>query len=118
MPQAMEWSLATPITSPRLPSISPGMSLTRTYRRPARPCAGPPIAISRLQPLEHDRCISAAEPERVRQLTAKLRVAPLAHDRHVGEGRIHRLDVCALADEAVVHHQQRVDRLLGTGRTE
>jgi hypothetical protein len=25
MPQAIEWSLATPITSPRFPAINPGM---------------------------------------------------------------------------------------------
>ena len=45
-------------------------------------------------------------------------VAPLAHDRHVGEGRIEVLDIGALADEAVVHHQQRIDRLLHAGRAE
>ena len=28
MPQAIEWSLATPMTSPRLPCISPGIGIT------------------------------------------------------------------------------------------
>ena len=45
-------------------------------------------------------------------------VAALAHDRHVGEGRIEILDIGALADEAVLHHQQRVDRLLHAGGAE
>ena len=45
-------------------------------------------------------------------------VAPLAHDRHVLEIRVELLDVGALADEAVLHHQQAVDRLLHAGRAE
>src|SRR5665213_814596 len=99
MPQAIEWSLATPITSPRFPSINPGMGW------------------SRVDMLEDDRGIGATETERVRQHGAELRVfLALAHDRHVGESRIEGLDVGAFADKAVLHHQQRIDRLLHTGR--
>ncbi len=43
---------------------------------------------------------------------------PLAHDRHVGELRIELVDIGALADEAVLHHQQAVDRLLRAGGAE
>ena len=42
-------------------------------------------------------------------------VDPLADDVHVGERRIDFVDMGALADEAVLHHQQRVDRLLHAG---
>ena len=41
----------------------------------------------------------------------------LSHDRHVREGGVELLDVGALADEAVVHHQERVDRLVHTRRS-
>jgi hypothetical protein len=37
---------------------------------------------------------------------------------NVGEGRIEILDIGAFADEAVVHHQERVDRLLHAGGAE
>ena len=53
------------------------------------------------------------KPKEFESTLSKLRIVdPLAHDRHVGEGRVELLDVGALADEAVVHHQERVDRLL------
>src|SRR5215831_13621 len=112
IPHAIEWSLATPMISPRFPCISDCIS------PPLRSTPAPAVR-SRFQPLEHDRRICAAEAERVRQHAAERDVvAPLAHDRHVGEGGIERLDVRALADEAVVHHQERIDRLLRAGRTE
>src|SRR6185437_16271729 len=100
MPQAIEWSLATPITSPRLPSISPGMFFSRIHM------------------LEDDRGIGAPEAERIRQHRAQFYVvATFAHDRHVGESGIEGLDIGALTDETIVHHQHRVDRLLNTGGT-
>src|SRR6185436_7518572 len=100
MPQAIEWSFATPMISPRLPSISWVMP-------------------SRIQPLEHDGCIGAAETERVRQHAIELHVvAALAQDRDVREGGVEGLDVGALANEAVLHHQQRIDRLLHAGGAE
>src|SRR5215813_348935 len=75
--------------------------------------------ISRIQPLEDQRGVGAAEAEGVRQDRADLGVVDaLAHDRHVGEHRIKFRDMGALADEAVIHHQQRVDRLLHAGGAE
>src|SRR5262249_22086013 len=62
---------------------------------------------------EHDAGVGPAEAERVRQHRVELHiVAPLAHDRNIVEGGIEVLDIGALADEAVVHHQQRIDRFL------
>src|SRR6185312_15750 len=99
MPQAIEWSLATPITSPRFPSISPGIGIPVLSFRGAR--SREPVGsarmteknTSRIQALEHDRRVGAAEAERVRENAAKLHVIlALAHDRHVGEGGIEILD--------------------------
>src|SRR4051794_31708673 len=74
---------------------------------------------SRIQPLEYQRGVGAAKPERVRQHGAELGVVDaLAHDRHVGECRIKLGDVRAFADKSVVHHQERVDRLLNAGGAE
>ena len=68
--------------------------------------------------LEDEGCVGAAEAEAVGQDGAELRaVPPLPDDRHIGESGIDRLDVGALADEAVVHHQQREDRLDRAGGT-
>src|SRR5450759_5871504 len=90
MPQAIEWSLATPITSPRLPSISPGILpfLPRRHSGARSEPANPEsrclhLALDsgsgaarrpgmtgkklRIQPLERHRGIGAAEAERVRQ---------------------------------------------------
>src|ERR1700761_8971442 len=97
MPQAIEWSLATPMIRPRLPAII--------------------CDTSRVRVLEYDAGIGAAEAEGIRQHAAESYVvAPLAQDRHVGEGRIEILDIGALADEAIVHHQERIDRLVNAGR--
>src|SRR5882757_644115 len=109
MPHAIEWSLATPITSPRLPLITPGMCsirLSSFCRCLARHSAGRRRLRcyvtrlgSRIEPLEHDRRVGAAEPERVRQHAAEHHVvAALAHDGHVCERRIEVLDVRALAN--------------------
>src|SRR5579875_4090375 len=115
MPHAIEWSLATPITRPRFPPISPDILYPRRFRslrsfprkRESRATrhfyilkAGPPLArgrageVLRIQPLEHHRCVRAAEAERVRQHRADLHVvAALAHDRHALESRVEVLDV-------------------------
>src|SRR5262245_14973076 len=121
MPHAIEWSLATPMISPRLPCISCVMA-PKLYRFAARPSARAELHIMRpsnIEALEHHRGIRAAEAERIRQHAAELHVvATFAHDRHVGESRIKLLDVGAFADEAIVHHQQRIDRFLRAGRAE
>ena len=63
--------------------------------------------LSVVEPLEHDRCVGAAESERVRQHAGQRHiVATFAHDRHVRESRIEGLDIGTFADESVVHHQQ------------
>ena len=45
-------------------------------------------------------------------------VLTLAHDRHVGHGGIDGLDIGGFANEAVVHHQQRINRLMCAGGAE
>src|SRR5271169_1701619 len=108
--------------SPRLPCISPCMSNPECSKAFCADATRTPILIvglqssaataapSCLQPLEGEAGVGAAESKRIRQNAAERHViAPLAHDRHVGERRIHGLDVGALADEAVLHHQQAVD---------
>src|SRR5919199_4098607 len=101
MPQAMEWSFATPITSPRLPCINciiapkpvTSPSATRWRESPA-----PFSLCSNVEALEHYRGIGAAEAERIRQHAAEPHVvAPLAQDRHVSESGIERLDMSAFA---------------------
>src|SRR5215204_3247415 len=130
MPQAIEWSLATPITRPRLPCIRPMAPTPPRTSMTAPPKAfeqgGRAAAHYRFRPdpsgvetLQHNGGVGAAEPERVRQYVTDAGVVdPLADDRHVGEGGVELLDVGALADEAAVHHQERVDRLLDPGRAE
>src|ERR1700733_11100339 len=112
MPQAIEWSLATPITRPRLPFISAPFSviyLSRSGTAREPPCFG----YSRVVPLEYQRGIGAAEAETVRHGRPDLRVVDaLAHDVGVGDGGTDLLDIGALGDEAVAHHQKRVDRLV------
>src|SRR5262245_23765821 len=118
------------MSTPRLPGIRlcmPNPKMPKHHARardssPPRGCffwwiAGwnpaTAAATSCLQPLEHDASVGAAKPERIRQHAAECHVvASLAHNRHIGECRIHGLDVGALADESVLHHQHRVDRLL------
>src|SRR5262249_54609136 len=41
-----------------------------------------------------------------------------ARDRHVGNRRIYGLDIGRFANEAVVHHEQRIDRLMHSGGAE
>src|SRR6202521_2819466 len=87
--------------------------------RPRLPCNSPAIGWLRLQPFEHERGVGASEAEAVRQDASERHVVlARAHDRHVGERRSPLLDVAALAYEAVVHHQKRIDRLLHPGGAE
>src|SRR5690606_16855278 len=57
--------------------------------------------------------ICSAEAETVRHDTVKLGVVDAtSHNGHVLERGIQLLDIRALANEAVVHHEQREDALL------
>src|SRR5215207_9254229 len=77
------------------------------------------LTTSSVKALEHQRSVGAAEAERVREDMPDLHVVLAgSHDRHVGERRIELFDVGAFADEAIVHHQERVDRFLHAGSAE
>src|SRR5690606_19058183 len=57
--------------------------------------------------------ICSAEAETVRHDTVKLGVVDAtSYNRHVLERGIQLLDIRALANEAIVHHEQRKDALL------
>src|SRR3954463_13815024 len=63
--------------------------------------------------LEHQRGIGATETKGIRKHRSELRIVhAFANDRHVREYRIELVDVGAFADEAILHHQQRIDRFL------
>ena len=65
---------------------------------------------------EDQRRIGAAEAETVAEGDAHIHVvAALAEDGHVGEGRIEVVDVGAFAEEAVLHHEDAIDRFLDAG---
>src|ERR1700722_6177166 len=67
--------------------------------------------------LEHERRVCPAKTERVRKRRTQLYVVPArAHDRHVRECRVDLIDMCALADEAVLYHQQGINGLVRAGR--
>src|SRR5215510_5771588 len=111
MPQAIEWSLATPMTSPRLPTISPLASVMFCAPRHAAQHPSP------FQPLEGENGIRSTEAEAVgnRHVDAGI-VDALHHDRRIIDGGIEVVDVRTFADEAVMHHEKRVDRLVHAGR--
>src|SRR5262245_869684 len=146
MPHAIERSLATPMTRPRLPAISgPGRAmsvLVMTFfhswcaraawaqpltilrlaslansRAPRRCRPTEPLVPSRIASLQHQSRIGAPEAEAVRHYTVKVGIVlSFPHDGHVGELRVELVDVGALANEAVVHHKQGEDGLLHTDR--
>ena len=99
MPQAMEWSLATPMIRPRLPAISP--VLASAMMRLARGFLFH-FGTSLLQTLEDQRGVGAAEAEGVGQRGIDLGVVDaLAHDVGAFDRGIEFLDIGAFADEAV-----------------
>src|SRR4249919_3043224 len=68
---------------------------------------------------ERERGVGATEAEAVGHDAVDVDIVPtLAHDRHVGHGGIDGLDIGGLANESVVHHQQRIDRLVDPGGAE
>src|ERR1700752_4194156 len=99
MPQAMEWLFATPMMSPRLPCMITVMLLS-------------------VVALEDERGVGAAEAEGVGEGNIDLGIVDaLANDRHPIEFLIEFRDVGAFADEAFLHHEDRIDRLLYAGST-
>src|ERR1700710_1627548 len=125
MPQAMEWSLATPITRPRLPCISLPSAMVPS---PCWVCSvlGQPTqgrtvlcnlyAQVLCMPLEDQRRVGAAEAKGIGQGGVDLGVVDtLANDVRVGDGGVDLLDIGAFANEAGLHHQQRIDRLVHAG---
>src|SRR5262249_17448820 len=121
MPQAIERSLATPITRLFLPAIrGPGFAMSFvvmaflwswSWRRAVLSAA--------VIAFENECGVGADETEAVRHHAVNVDVIhALAHDGHVGNGGIEGLDIGGFADETVVHHQQRVDRLVHAGGAE
>src|SRR5262245_5671947 len=139
MPQAIDRSLATPMMRPRLPAIrgpgfamsisvmgcpivAPKARLTSLTVMPGAPqeCRGHLLAAATLQyryaifltvqPAEHERRVGSSKAEAVGHDAIKANIVePFAHDRDILERRVELVDVGALADESVVHHQQRED---------
>src|SRR5215831_16074807 len=107
MPQAMEWSLATPITRPRLPAINPDLASATMSSRGVSCFI---LEQSFLKALEDQRGVGAAETEAVGKGDVDVGIVDAAAD---DVGPIHRgierLDVGAFADETRLHHQQGVD---------
>src|SRR4051794_37570382 len=93
-------------------------------RRPAiKPSAIiPPVSGARASPvvaLEYEGGVGSPESEAVRDHHIKPGIVPaLAHDRDIGEFGVELLDIGALADEAVLHHQKAIDGFLDTRRTQ
>src|ERR1700736_2739583 len=125
MPQAMEWSFATPMIRPRLPLIRPAFI---DYPRSAHGeifCwsrSGLPALLAsclRGVALQDQRGVGSAETEGIGEGAIERHVVhALAHDRHVGKGRIELVDIRGFGGEAVVYHEKAVDCLLHAGRTE
>src|ERR1700742_1665828 len=82
--------------------------------RPRLPCIIPVIGLSVIA-LENERGVGAAEAEGVGKNGVHLCVVDaLAHDRNAFELWIEIDDMSAFANEALLHHQDRVDRFLNT----
>src|SRR5689334_8893814 len=120
MPQAMEWSLATPITRPRLACISLASAISPSPLWVLFLMARAPVrAVLALRlTLKDQRGVGATETEAVgeRRVDTDI-IHTLAHDIRIGDGRIEFLDIGAFADEPGLHHQERVDRFMHAGRT-
>src|SRR3984893_4475467 len=92
------------MTRPRLPRINPPLSAARA---------------SGIDMFQYEAGVGAAEAEGIRQDgTQSHAVAALAHNVHILESRIELLNSRAFANEAVLHHQQRVDCFLHPGGPE
>src|SRR5262249_29791692 len=69
--------------------------------------------------LENERGVGAAEAEGVgKSAIDPGTVDAIAHDPHTLEFRIKVGDMRTFADEALLHHQQRIDRFLNAGSSQ
>src|SRR5205823_9989491 len=118
MPQAMEWSFATPITRPRFPAINtPGFETELSTIQPPNTHTG--LVGSSIDTLEHQRGIGAAESKAVRHDGLKHRIVDkFTHDRRIGNFGIELLDIRRFRDEPASHLQDAVDRLMHAGRAQ
>src|SRR5262249_23541705 len=107
----MDRSFATPIISPRLPAINgAGIAMSTAVIR-SRPF--PISAPLSFVPSKNQSSVRAAKPKTVRHHAVKIDVIkPLPDYRHIGEGRVKLLYIRRLAYETVIHHEERVNRLL------
>src|SRR5690242_13714246 len=120
MPQAMEWSLATPITRPRLACISLASAISPSPLWVLFLMARAPVrAVLALRlTLKDQRGVGTAETEAVGERRVDTGIIhALAHDIRIGDGGIDFFDIGAFADEPGLHHQERVDRFMHAGRT-
>src|SRR5258705_8765681 len=107
MPQAMEWSLATPITNPRLPFISPVFGISPDFASAKRSSRGVfcSIRTSLLIALEDQRGVGAAKAEAVGQSDIDVGVVDAAaHDIGAFHRGVEIDDIGTLANEACLHH--------------
>src|SRR5688500_8980689 len=111
MPQAIERSLATPITSPLFPAINgPGSAIFLVVAIALTLVMGCPVCVcvrsSTIQTTKDQCGVGAAKAEAIRHhgVNGDI-VLTLAHDRHVGDGRVDGVDIGGFTNEAVVHHQ-------------
>src|SRR3546814_20298381 len=105
MPQAMEWSLATPMIRPRLPDINPAMIPP-----------SPPLLT--FETLKGEAGVGPTDHETVRHHAVELIVLyPRADDWHaLGNGR-GVVEVCGRGEGSVFPPKTGKNDLVHTGRT-
>src|SRR5574337_874389 len=97
---------------PRLPSIKAAVMTMALWEKAA---AGG--SASGLGMFEDERRVRAAKAEGIGQDRPQAHiVASFPDNGYVRKGRIDIFDVGAFANEAVLHHQQRIDGLVHAGR--
>src|SRR5262249_56431299 len=93
------------------------VAMAPTLVTDCRPSVSSPA--SPIHTAEHQCGVSSAETEAVRHHCVNGHVIlTFTRDRHVGNRRIDGLDIGGFANEAVVHHEQRIDRLMHAGGAE
>src|SRR5579871_3656859 len=113
IPNATDCRFASPMTTPRLPRMSSpvGNWKSSAMASPQKPDGRPDT----LEAAHHQTAVGAAESKAVGHHRLQRPVQAPAHDRQVFEGRVELIDMGALGDEALLHHQEAVDGFLGPG---